>query len=400
MSMSKRRKSALSFESLESKQMLAGDVMVNVEDGNLAIFGDAESNQIAISSGEQPGVYIIRGLDGTTITSPDGEGTTTSGLLRVEGVDGNVNIRMGEGDDTVNINDAQFAGNVNIGTGAGEDTVRVGVRPDGPPPGPGDEPTVTVDGENPEPELPLIEPDVAIRGRLRIGTGSENDTVAVDNTNIGRNLAVSSGEGNDIVRVGQPDGPIDGPADGPIDEPLPPAEEVAATPSQDQTPNTAQVRVRGATHIHLGAGEDALNVNDLNTRLLHVNGGADSDRIVISDTRAGLVNIHGGRGEASDTIRVNQTNARVLGIRTGAGDDSVRVTDSAFSLIAAGLGAGNDTLALGGVKARAAFLFGGAGDEDLYRDLGENMIRNQVVRGFELPPTEEPAPPVEQEAVV
>ena len=56
---------SLRFEQLEEKKLLAGDVTVAVVHGALMIDGDDLGNQIVVSSGENPGEYLIRGLDGT-----------------------------------------------------------------------------------------------------------------------------------------------------------------------------------------------------------------------------------------------------------------------------------------------------------------------------------------------
>jgi hypothetical protein len=96
---------SLAFEKLESKQMLAGDVVVSVVEGNLIIEGDELGNQIAVSSGEGAGAYVIRGLEGTTVKlGEDGAPAPETGLV-VEGVRGHVRINLGEGDDAVSVTD-------------------------------------------------------------------------------------------------------------------------------------------------------------------------------------------------------------------------------------------------------------------------------------------------------
>ncbi|MEO0531229.1 MAG: hypothetical protein AAF266_11745, partial [Planctomycetota bacterium] len=69
----------------------------------------------------------------------------------------------------------------------------------------------------------------------------------------------------------------------------------------------------------------------------------------------------------------------------GAGDDNVSIVDSAFGLLGVRLGAGDDTLAIGGNSARVAVLSGGSGEADALRNLGKNEFRRRLVRGFELP---------------
>ena len=101
--MNRSLRRSLAFEKLESKQMLAGDVIVSVVEGNLIIEGDELGNQIAVSSGEAAGTYIIRGLEGTTVKlGEDGEPAPETGLV-VEGVRGHVRINLGDGDDALTV---------------------------------------------------------------------------------------------------------------------------------------------------------------------------------------------------------------------------------------------------------------------------------------------------------
>ncbi|MCA9238955.1 MAG: hypothetical protein KDA37_02095, partial [Planctomycetales bacterium] len=103
--MSKQQRSGCSprFETLEQKQLLAGDVTYEVVNGNLHLLGDAESNEIVITAGDIEGSYLVQGLNGTTISPADGgdgSAAPVSGFV-VEGVTRNVRIDLGDGDDTV-----------------------------------------------------------------------------------------------------------------------------------------------------------------------------------------------------------------------------------------------------------------------------------------------------------
>src|SRR3954466_13451126 len=62
------------FESLENRQMMAGDVMASVHAGTLFIKGDNLSNGITITAGAIPNQVIITG---TTVA---GSGTTVNGI--------------------------------------------------------------------------------------------------------------------------------------------------------------------------------------------------------------------------------------------------------------------------------------------------------------------------------
>jgi hypothetical protein len=337
----------LRLESLEHKKMLAGDVFVSFAQGTLQIEGDELANQVAISSGETPGSYVITGLQDTSVTLVDGDGNpvdppadAAENVVVVEGVRRGIRANMGDGDDVVNVNDLRTRSNVSIRTGEGDDVVRVGVRPE------------VTDGETDE-TAPIAEPDVVIGGSLRIGTAAGEDRVVINHTNVGRALSVATGTEDDTVRIGR-------------------GEPAEADSADEAPPATADVRA-GRTHIHLGQGDDSARIQDLHTRNLGVRGGQGDDAIGIEGVRARGIHVHGGRG---------------------AGADTVVIRDSVTSSLFAALGDGDDTLTMGGVKARLALLFGGQGEADTLNDLGDNMIRHQRAIGFELPADEEQAPSV------
>src|SRR5687768_10885367 len=102
--MSHSTQTKLGFESLERKQMLAGDVLVSVVGGNLLVEGDAEANSIVMTSGAETGSLVIQGLDGTNVqfadAAPGDPPTPASGLV-VGGVRGHVRVNLGDGNDTV-----------------------------------------------------------------------------------------------------------------------------------------------------------------------------------------------------------------------------------------------------------------------------------------------------------
>lgn len=375
------------IESLEARQMLAGDVLVAVAGGNLVVTGDDLDNQIAIYSWAEPGQFVVVGLNGTNVSmangngSPPGEGggeglVAPENAVVVNGVRRGARIRMGDGDDLVVINDARFNGNVSIATGEGDDTVRIGVPvpgPNGPPIAEGDELPTEPDAS---PDVSVGNVSVGIRGSLRIRTGAGGDTVRVDNANIGRNLAVVTGGGDDSVSLGHRPAADPG-AEG----------ETEGVPHGDGP--DASLRVRGRVHVRLGEGNDELGIRGVRARAIAATGGVGDDDIGVAGTDSRALFISGGRGDGADRVNVRNANARMAAIRTGGGDDHVAITDSAFGLLAVGLGEGNDVLALGGTSARLALLSGGPGEEDLFRNLGENMLAHQRIRGFELPPVSE-----------
>ncbi len=93
--------------------MLAGDVLAVVDDGNLIISGDAESNQIAVDQSDlAAGEVRISGLDGTTI---NGE----AGPVVLPGVTGDVEADLDDGDDVVIFDQVVVDGDLKIDMGDG-----------------------------------------------------------------------------------------------------------------------------------------------------------------------------------------------------------------------------------------------------------------------------------------
>ena len=96
---------------MEQKQLLAGDVVVNVVNGVLTLEGDELGNQIVVSSGEDPGSFLIRGLDGTQLVQGDAEPVAE---LVVAGVRHGLRANLGEGNDVLRVENATIRGNVAI----------------------------------------------------------------------------------------------------------------------------------------------------------------------------------------------------------------------------------------------------------------------------------------------
>ena len=74
---SNRTNRKLTFQTLESRQLMAGNVAVSVLNGDLKITGDVKDNDVAIVQTMQqgqvvPGSYYISGLNGTTINGASG----------------------------------------------------------------------------------------------------------------------------------------------------------------------------------------------------------------------------------------------------------------------------------------------------------------------------------------
>jgi hypothetical protein len=337
----------LGFESLERKQMLAGDVLVSVVNGNLLIKGDAEANSIVITAGEAAGTLVVQGLDGTNVQFADADPTDPpapeTGLV-VEGVSGHVRVGLGEGDDTVAIHDVQLHRSLTINAGAGNDEVRIGAAED-------------IEGEAPEDAAA----NVRVGGPVTIRTGEGNDTVIVGNAAVGL-LSVLTDGGDDTVTLGLEGGGSDGDED------------------------TATLRARLGINVALGDGADTVTLQDVATRGgIAIGGGNGGDTVDLADVRAMILAVRGGGDDSADSVNVESLEIGHAGFELGGGGDNLSIVDSAFRSLAVGMGAGDDTLSISTVTARRALLAGGEGTADELSDAGDNTIQQLAIAGFEVP---------------
>jgi len=123
-SLRQRRRPAL--ESLESRQLLAGNVLIDTSDGNLVITGDALANRIAIHQ-TGLGQFTVTGLDGEQFRTPGGRFQRDQ--VSVPLIRGGICVSLGAGDDSVTLTGASpgqpTCAFLDIFTGSGQDQVEV-----------------------------------------------------------------------------------------------------------------------------------------------------------------------------------------------------------------------------------------------------------------------------------
>jgi hypothetical protein len=326
------------FESLEQRQLLAGDVVVSVLDGNLMVQGDELDNKIMITAGAQPGEFVITGLDGTTVHE---EGQPPAADVTVADVH-NVRVGLGDGNDLIAVVGAELSGSLGIRTGAGDDRVLIGTGGD----------AAELVGQLPG------DLSVAVRGSVLIGTNGGDDQVSVDDAMIGGRLGVEAGADDDSVALG-------------------------STAALDPMA-AARLSVRGGVQVNLGQGNDELSMDQLRARgAIVVHGGHGDDTIDATLTKSAALAAFGGSGV--DAITLAQIEAHHLGVHTGEGNDSVDVRDSVFTALGVSLGTGDDTLTTADLQARVAIMLGGEG-EDTLDVVSDNSFAHELIRGFEIPP--------------
>ena len=177
----------LSMQSLESRQLLAGDVEVfTTRGGDLFVIGDREDNTVEIRV-ESLGNIVAEGLDGTLVNGVSGP------IVIIEGdtVPDDVRVNLGRGDDTILIEGLQITDDLYVSGGRGDDAIgllRTRV---------GDDASIYGGGGSLEFSLDLstVEDDLFVFGSRR------DDTIVFDSSTVGDDTTVITSSGDDTILV-------------------------------------------------------------------------------------------------------------------------------------------------------------------------------------------------------
>ena len=176
------------FESLENRQLLAGDVAVKIFNGNLNIIGDRLDNGITLTAGGLPNQVVIAGV--TQSGTATGLNGTPNGSVTLPNFDGNLKINMMEGNDSVTINNLTIKGNTKIKTGKDLDVLTLsGTTING-------KSKINLGGRS---DMLTITASV-LKGKTKINAKSGNDMVGINNTTF-RILNTQLGSGNDTLTI-------------------------------------------------------------------------------------------------------------------------------------------------------------------------------------------------------
>jgi len=154
-----------SFEGLEQRRMMAGDVVVKMSGENLIIAGNRLDNAITITAGAIPGQVIVTGV--TAGGAPTKINGTPNGATTLNNFFGDLRVNMASGKDTLLINGITVRGNTTINSGHGIDNVQI--------------------------------LNVTANGNAKVKLGGSSDTLTVANTNVAGKTSIRAGNGNDVV---------------------------------------------------------------------------------------------------------------------------------------------------------------------------------------------------------
>ena len=287
MNNSRKSSSAPSYQTLEFRKLLAGDVTVALSGSNLTVLGDGDANQIEIV-GRADGVAVVTGLDGTTInggtTAFLTEADVNSAQIQLEGgddeltirglvLDNSLTVRTGDGNDTTDIQFSDFGGfevsgndgndvlefdnvfsrrSIIIRGGDGDDTVAIGA--------------------------------MAANDNGLIDTGSGDDRLVADNLGIKDDLTLLFGSGDDeALFAGETYGYRGTVVLGDGDDSF------SVLPAT----NEAAARFRRNLNIQGGSGNDSIVLDSSvsSSKRTRIDGGADVDAIVEGDASLQRSNI-------------------------------------------------------------------------------------------------------------
>jgi hypothetical protein len=336
----------LRAESLEDRQMMAGDVTATQNGQSLTLTGGVDDNGIVITG--LAGQIQVTGLEqgGSTTTVNSNHRATFTDIRQIV-------IDLDDGDDVLVITNANLAGSVSgrarVGTpgipisgltagngaintisvqmGDGDDIIGLGQF---------DNKTDFFDPFTQE-YLPLVDDAVdpllkplTLSRNLTIDMGDDDNILRASAVTIGGSLSITQGIGDDELWL-ESRGTIPG------------------------------VRVSVDTSISAGEGDDEVRLRQFSARNLNLStlGGADDVKLLtVSVTQNAIV----ASGDDYDNIVLDALSARQLKTDAGEGDDDVFVTGARVT--------------------SKATINGGAGDNIFY-ELGGNQIRSLVLLNFE-----------------
>jgi len=316
----------LLVERLESRHLMAGDVVAYVSNHGLVIWGDDADNGVVLTYDSTTQKYGVAGSDaGGAPTTVNGQDTST-GPVTFAGVT-HVYIGLNGGDDQLQVGSAQAVDFLlrqwmSIDMGEGNDKVVLGSA-----------------GNAAVGAAPAAAVNVRIGTSLNVNLGAGNDEVDLANADVGLNLNVFAGDGDDKVEFA-----------------------TEFTPTGATTPQFFPVRVHGGSTLSLGGGADELKMNHfvvLGSLTILDGAGAANISLTNGDVSKTLTI---NTGDDADVVVVDNVRSKQLSINTNGGSDNVTIHGGTFTGLYVKLGAARDSLTILNTKTSlVTSLDGGAG---------------------------------------
>ena len=254
---SSRRKFQFSYQRLEQRNLLAGDVSVALQGSTLVVSGDELSNQIDVSQNDS-GEVIFTGRDSTTING-QAEFSFTESFDRTL-------FELGGGDDEVVIDGFEAGRELRFIGGNGDDRLEgtaVTAR------------NYSIRGNAGDDSIQFTQSSSRRSADIRLGDG--NDVAAIVSFEAGRNFKVSGNDGDDTFSSNVLS----------VDRKF----RLNLGSGNDQALISGETSVQGSTRIRLGSGDDFLGIqselNDANAtfeRTTRVDTGRGDDAVAIGNS--------------------------------------------------------------------------------------------------------------------
>ncbi len=314
-------KNRRSFESLETRVMLAADVVTAVVNHtNLTVTGDGNDDAFLVAGDGTAGDVVITGFTGS-----DGNGTQINGTqdgtpvagapdgsITLTGVTGNITLRLGAGNVTVSVADLTASKNLSITGGGGDDTIDVGtVAAATTPATPAATNAVTIGGNLSIRvgggtdtvtigESPASGTDVTVSGSMSVAAGNGDDTITELSLAVSRDESIYAGSGDDSVTIG---GSTVAAAGVTIGRGL-----NVSLGGGDDTIDEASTSVAGTESISVGSGDDTITLGtsalslNAKSKLVAVHAAAISQLLADGDVSIGRdLDVQMGSGDSSLT---------------------------------------------------------------------------------------------------
>jgi hypothetical protein len=337
----------LGLEHLESRDLMAGNVMVSANSQVLEITGDAADNSIVVTFNAQTNKYEVYGSPtsggNTTINGFD---TSINGNVQSFANIKHVRIRLNDGNDRVEFGTAanpsvNINGWLNIQMGKGDDTVVLGKA-----------------GNAPGGSSPLAMA-VNVASHVAIFTDVGNDVIQMANFHTDGNLNVNMGAGDDDFLT-----------------------PTTATLDGQASPTNFPVRVDGNFALQMGAGADEVEIDNIivggDLRIRDASGISSID---LRHASAGRT-VEVATGAQADEILLDSVTSKYVTINSGSGNDQVTLRRLNVRRLGVSLQAGNDRLTLGHVDVGQVTLLDGGSGKDLTVNEGNNQLRGKISRSF------------------
>jgi hypothetical protein len=326
---------------------MAGDVAVQLINGDLIVTGDVGDNAIRLNAGQ-----LVGESHGGSATNING---VPNGTFDYSGLTGDVVIRMLDGADRVSFS-GSFTGAMQIEMGVGNDSVQSGGGADIPQ-------ELTIDlgaGSN---EIVMLGGASEINaGTVIINGGEGADSIRISTNLIGRDFVMNTHGGNDNVDL-------------------------------------TFVLATNFLGVEGGAGDDAIKLEACKARVISLRGGGGGgflgvfhcetveDLGIIGGDSPTNIRVNGCvvgsaayliSGTANDYIQVENSRIRELQVNAGAGSDRLDINGSLLERVFAELGPDSDLLEMKNTAISGVGSLSGGDGYDVFFGRGNALGGNSL----------------------